>query len=101
MGRISGVNMTFYLSDGQTIEVAATGPNRPFSSEQESVLMRGDTRSGEIPESRPDVRRNLRRKNLIGKDDRLTGLAVEVVRALQHKRGARPGSARPKAVRRA
>jgi len=93
--------MTFYLSDGQTIEVAAAGPSRPLSSEQESVLMRGDTRSGEIPESRPDVRRNLRRKNLIDEDDRLTGLAVQVVRALQNKRGARAAGVRPKASRRA
>lgn len=81
--------MTFYLSDGKTIEVATRGASRPLSSAQEALLLRGDIRSGHLPESRPDVRRNLRRKNLIDNDGRLTNLAMQVVEALGQKRGTR------------
>lgn len=86
--------MTFYLSDGQTIEVATRGASRPLSSEQESVLLRGDIRSGRLHESRPDVRRNIQRKKLIDADGLLTELALQVVEALGKKRGTRPRAAR-------
>ncbi len=86
--------MTFYLSDGQTIEVTAAGPDRPLSSEQEAVLLRADARSGRIPESRPDVRRNLQRKSLLTEDGRLTEQGLGVARALQKQRGSCCGAHR-------
>jgi hypothetical protein len=89
--------MTFYLSDGKTIDVATRGASRPLSSAQEALLLRGDIRSGHLPESRPDVRRNLRRKNLIDNDGLLTNLAVQVVEALGQKRGTRPRTAQASA----
>jgi len=85
--------MTFYLSDGKKIEVATNGPSRPLSREQEALLLRSDVRSGRVAESRPDVRRNLQRKNLIDKDGLLTDLAVEVVEAIGQKRSSRPRAA--------
>ena len=86
--------MTFYLSDGKTIEVAASGPSRPLSSEQEAALLRANARTGELPESRPDVRRNLQRKSLLGEDGRLTDQGLGVVRALHKHRGSCCGASR-------